>query len=494
VSATVLAPPAWLAEANDEVWSAVARLAESGGEWAAASLSWEAAAGRETGDVRADRLVAAAVAAEVGGDDERHERLLGQARSENPRHPRLILEEADDNAPGAEQLRELESLESEDPSVQTLISAHRALASLLLPDIDQARRHLTEAAAHGPDTPAVEAVKVNLAVQQGRLDRVNGRPVNAPQLREASRDALALRDRMLSERRFVESGRLLMLAADALMLLGERSEAAQLLDGAQPGELSAPDGAVVLASSALRSLRSELALRLVEHAPASGQKDLVRAAAHLELGTLAEKSHALETLDRLVAEEGPEADEAALIRLTEPLGKRHVPWSNAAAKWLRDRGHERPVVMTEAILSAERHADFRAADGLLAAHGDAHWALATRLRLAMKRGNYTAQREAADAVMAIGPSQALAVEAGAAYYGARDYQQARVVLMGVARDPSAPATLRADAYALLMRVVGNVQEDWKLAQTLHQEWVGLRPTDTRAPQWAPRIANRLASN
>jgi len=73
--------------------------------------------------------------------------------------------------------------------------------------------------------------------------------------------------------------------------------------------------------------------------------------------------------------------------------------------------------------------------------------------------------EAADALMADAPLQALRVEAAEAYAVAKQLMRAREVALGVARDPSAPKGVRADAYALLMKGVGREQGDWSLAES-----------------------------
>jgi hypothetical protein len=117
--------------------------------------------------------------------------------------------------------------------------------------------------------------------------------------------------------------------------------------------------------------------------------------------------------------------------------------------------------------------------------------LATRLRVAMTRvGTRKQAGEAAEAVLAIGPSHAVRVEAAQGLARAGNFARAREVLVAVARDPGAPDVARADAYALLMRVVGDEQGDWNFAAELHGEWTKLAATDSRLPAWAPRVANR----
>jgi hypothetical protein len=92
--------------------------------------------------------------------------------------------------------------------------------------------------------------------------------------------------------------------------------------------------------------------------------------------------------------------------------------------------------------------------------------------------------------MSIGPTQVYRFEAGRAYALAGEYRRAQEVLVNVARDPSAPLQVRADAYNQLLRVVGLHLDDWRLALRLHTEWVTLRVSDQRHNQYAPLIANR----
>ena len=102
-------------------------------------------------------------------------------------------------------------------------------------------------------------------------------------------------------------------------------------------------------------------------------------------------------------------------------------------------------------------------------------------------------REAADELMAIGPGQVLKFECGHAYERIGALPRAREVLAQVAEDDEAPSPLRANAYALLVRVVGPRLEDWAEADRLVRNWIRVRPGDTRASALAPIIASRLAA-
>jgi hypothetical protein len=101
---------------------------------------------------------------------------------------------------------------------------------------------------------------------------------------------------------------------------------------------------------------------------------------------------------------------------------------------------------------------------------------------------------AAERLLAIGPSHLLRMEAAQAYARGHELGRAREVLISVAREPGAPEAVRADAYDLLVRVVGDDQGEWRFAAELYAEWIALAPADKRIPKWAPRIANRTRSS
>lgn len=77
---------------------------------------------------------------------------------------------------------------------------------------------------------------------------------------------------------------------------------------------------------------------------------------------------------------------------------------------------------------------------------------------------------------------------------AGDYERAREVLLGPARDPSAPPVSRAEAYRLLLRIVGNELGEWEFAKVLLDEWLDLAPGDPNASAWMPRVVNQLRTS
>lgn len=494
LAALVAVPPVWADQADGDFWELLARLAESQGEWSVSTDAWVKAADRRDVNGAVRSLISGAASAAVAQDQSRHDELVSRAETLDRRHPRLRLEQLDERTAPEVQLEALDSILgiSSHPDDRLLITARMALCRLLLPDVDGARDLLPEIDQLGAGSAVATAVALNVSVQQGRLDVMHGRPLDAGALREVHDRALALRERLARERRWEESARLLMLAADAVSLLDERRAAATVLRTAKPEELASPTGAVVLADSAAsRALDFRLALELLRDAP---DDDLgvrrIRAEALQEVGTTQEQQQAREELEALVEEGGEESAEAAFIRLAATLGGHEVPWSEAAEDYLMQNGYERAAVTARAFYLARWKAAFEQAEALLRPHLQEPWAKIARLRLAIDRGAHTRIRQAADDLMSIAPTQSHRLEAGRGYAMVGDFPRSKEVLVAIARDNSAPRVARGQAYALLMRVVGRELGDWDSAATLHAEWVRLRPNDAAVSRWAPTIANR----
>ncbi|MGN6872046.1 MAG: hypothetical protein ACTHMY_26950 [Solirubrobacteraceae bacterium] len=211
--------------------------------------------------------MSAAVSWHMVGDEDRKVELLDRARSHYAQHPRLLLEEVRD-LPPREQLAALADVETREAVDVCLVEAQRAVACLLVPDLDEAQAHAEKAREALPESAAAEAVAVNLIVQRARLNQIEGANQDAAILKEANRRALRLRDGLLKQRRWGEAGRLLMLAADALGHQMEFEAARELLRQATPEERADPDVAEVLGQAAIRALSPQVALELTSDAPA----------------------------------------------------------------------------------------------------------------------------------------------------------------------------------------------------------------------------------
>jgi hypothetical protein len=418
----------------------------------------------------------------------REKALQEQAVALAPSHPRVLLFGIQD-LPAQGRLDRLVGVRSKDPGTQALLECHRVLANLMLPDLDAAETHLAAAKAAAPNAASVLMMALNLVVQRGRLAQIAERPLRGPELEAAVAQARKLRGRLIKERRFEESGRTLMLGADALRLLGDTAAAAQMLADAREEELAQPGARVVLAEAAIRLDEPVVARRLVEELPDADDVVLIRAIAAIAVGTPAERADAVTALDQLVVDGGAEAPMAAARRLGAALTTPGIDWSDEAAKVLDAHGESRDLAVVKAGWLAMKERDFEAADALLAEYNEA-WALRRRLIIAreLHRGG-EAVRTAADALLAAGPSQAARLMCAHAYKQYEAKPRAREVFTLVATDPSAPRLTRCAAFAGLMPLLGEAG-DWETAARMHREWTDLAPSDARASAWAPTIAAR----
>jgi tetratricopeptide (TPR) repeat protein len=398
-------------------------MAETKGEWRAAAAAWD-----RTGARTEDDLCSAAACAHMSGETELYGRLLERARERYPRHPRLVFEEVRELPPD-EQVTGLADVELREQTDVALISAQRSLAYLMLQDIDEAERQAAKTAEAMPESTLAESVAVNVVVQRARFNQLEDRSQNAAALRDANRRALKLRDQLLRQRRWEESGRTLMLAADTLTLQGELMDAAELLMQATPEELATRDGADVLGHAALRALAPRDALRLTENAEWTPAVRHIRATAVLEKtgSSASERTRAVQELDQLVAADDRQvALEAAIARLADTmLG--HTEWSEGAEALLMDTGHKRPALLMRAFYLGQRRGDWEGAYALFAEHADQPWVPAARLMVALAWGRHSVMKQAADDVMASGPSQMVRLSCGRAYRIVGEVARAREV-------------------------------------------------------------------
>jgi hypothetical protein len=485
-------PPPWLPADDDEMWDLLGRIAQAVGEWATAARALERVAALRSGTAAARAFVRAAVsveAAENGHPD--RDRLLDAAWAADPRNPSLILARLDDDTPPAEQLTLLQDLHSDDAEERALIAAQRSIAQLLSLDLDAAHDSLDEIRAALPGSLLIDGLDVSITVQAGRLAVIGHRSLDRSALRNAGELATGNRHRLLEQARFSEATRMLMLRGDAHALLGERNRAAKILRTALPEERERQEQKEVLAMAAERAMDARLVLEMLDGSEITPTTQRLRLAALAEVGTPRERAEALRGLDDLVAEDGPRSAEAACLRLGEALGTtQQAPWSEHAAIYLRSHGHERVAVTAEALYSVPKQG-WPPVEELLRPYGQTPWAVAARLRVALHpEVAPSVAVEMAHAALDLGLGQALQIDAGRALSRGGRFREARRVVVRVAHDPNCPEPLRADAFDLLMRIVGHDLGDWRAAGELHDEWTRLAPGDTRAQAWAPRIANR----
>src|SRR5205823_105072 len=124
----------------------------------------------------------------------------------------------------------------------------------------------------------------------------------------------------------------------------------------------------------------------------------IRACALGEIGSPREREEAIATLDRLVADGGPEAPQAAIYRLGHVTARQPAAWSEQAAEVLRREDYVAPADVARAFLLDQVEGNAADATRLLDEHGDEMWALLAKLRLAGMRGDEAAMAEAAGAL------------------------------------------------------------------------------------------------
>ena len=217
-------------------------------------------ASKREGEARRDRSVQAAIAARQGGDEDEYARLLTQARAANDRDPRLVLLEMDASMGPADQLTLLATLQSEESEVLGLIAAQRAVAHLITPDIPAAREALRRLASARTGLSA-DRWAHRKHRRAGRSTCLAGAPLARPwQPGTGGKQAAALREQFRQERRFSEATRMVMLEADAALLLSERGQASRIVRGATPGGAGKPgaDGSACVGGQSSSSIRVSL--------------------------------------------------------------------------------------------------------------------------------------------------------------------------------------------------------------------------------------------
>lgn len=491
VLAAIENPPEWLSSSENDMWALMALAAQAVGEWNGAAQAWEHLGHSLEGSGAATAYARGAIAASEARHPVLKARLLDEARNADPTNTKLLLATWDDERPHDEQLALLGQLQTDDSEERGFIAAQTAIVQLLSQDIEAAHESLAKTRELLPGSLLADGLEVNVIVQEGRLAAMEHRAPDRARLSAADALAEQTRRKLHSERRFSEATRMLMLRADILATLGERDAASKLLRSALPEERQTQEQKEVLAYAAAgRAIDHALALEFLADAEETPMVLQTRLACLDDVGTPTEREAAIHGLDRIVAEGGRYAAEAAFERLAASLGKTPAPWSEEAAVLLRSTGHERAAVIAEAQYLL-REKGWPAAKELLRPYGQTPWALASALRASLHKGvDRTETLKAARAVLAIGPGPSLRVEAAQGLARGGDHTGARDVLMAIARDANAPEATSADAYDLLIKIVANDLDDWPTAAMVHREWVALRPADARAHPWAPMVATR----
>jgi tetratricopeptide (TPR) repeat protein len=478
--------PVWVEEGPPELLIALARLIEQRGEWGRSTKIWERAAVKHEGPKRAELYVRAAVSADLAGDGARHDELLAEAREIDPENPRLLLEQITQHDDVVVQLAVLDRVRTDDPELQALALLQRSIASLIGGDPAAARRLVEEAEAKAPEMLQVKLARLNVDVHEGRIAVGNDRPIDGPRLEESADRARALRRELIAQRRFEESGRVLMLGIDASLMTSQRERAGELITEVAEEELGAMEGAEVLAEAAIRAGRAAEARRFAATAPETPiSRRLVLYATALS-GASEEVEEARAGLVEMLGDEEEGVSAAASLVLLS-VDKPQLGWSEEGERVLIENGMAKVAIGSHAIYLAEKN-DHRGAMALLEPYRSERWALEAEIRVTKLWGNRAERAAAANRLLARGPDQPMVVECGQALAAAGEYQRAAEVLVSIASNLSSPRRVRGTAYALLMHVVGRDLGEWERVGELLDDWEKAMPGDARIGSWRVALA------
>jgi hypothetical protein len=361
---------------------------------------------------------------------------------------------------------------------------------MLADDLSSAERHFAAALKLDPDGLPTKMMGVNLVIQRARVGVRDDRDFPAEEVCRASTEALALREKLVEMRRFDESARMLMLAADAWGVLRDPAKARPLLESALEAELATEDGSHVLGDSALRCGQPDLALRYVADRDDEASR---RIAASARTDLLIDPAEPLAELEAIANAGGPEALMAAAARLGACLPPVNAPFSETAARVLEDSPHKR-IATGIRVLSLARAGRQTEAENLLDGLPDTPWSAELRLRAAGLRGARSVMRDAAENLLRVGADAPGRLLAGRALAKVGEIGRAQAEVVSVAQSPSAPPAVRAEAYAAGMRFCAD-QDEWDRAAALYREWSTWAASagvlnDERISAWQVRVYHR----
>lgn len=472
-------PPPWLADGSWQLWIAVARFAEEHGNWSLASTAWETAGQRPGADtVRC--LSSASVAAETGGDEGRAATITQQARKLDPEHPRIRLLDAHEDAPDAETLVKLEGLFDEPGDVGTLALCHAVITCLRMDDLANASRFLDAAEDRDSDLMQVRLARVNYVVHQGRHRFSASERADARALQTAKEDALTIRDQLLPQRRYRESCRLIMLAADAAGVQGDLEAAAELLQIALPEELEAEDARMVLADAALRAQARTAALELLEPVEQNVTVDAMRAQAQIHSTDESVRAAARTRLEEIfdAGEDDHARERAAHILLGTAPDFPDLPFPEAASSYLIEQGDTRGSFVARALWlhSIGRPDEARA---LTRAHEPARWAYEVGLQIALEDDDIATVVQLADRVLTDSDDPTLRLVCARQFAAAGRLERSREVATALATDESAPTWARAEAFMQLAYLLIEREGDHQEGLEWLRRWSDAIPDDRR---------------
>jgi hypothetical protein len=459
--------PAHLQDEPRELAVLLVREAEATAMWKVAGFGWERiAAGEKEDSTRADFLARSAIDLGVGGNPEERERLLAEAEAIDPDCIRARMARIDDGLRPNEQLAYLRALETDDPTLASMLACRRALAYLQDSDLPGAEAQAKIAEELDPDSLTVQVVRINVDLQEARVALASDRAFLVPRVLSIHERALELRERLVAMGRYEESVRLVMMAADARSLLRDTDGARATLEEALPEEIAADQGAAVLGDAALRSGGPKLALRLVEGAHPDDGIRRISACARADLGGPGEHD-ALAELEALALGGGEEAEAAAISRLILCMSPNMAAWNEEVAAVAESGDLERHVKTLRTLNLAGSNPD--AALAMASDLPSEAWAAEVRLRAAGIAEDDDAMSAAAKEFLGFSPDGAGRLLAAQAFGRTGDLERAGDLSGAVARDPNTPASIRSDGFHVLMKTLAD-REEWPAAELTWAEW------------------------
>jgi hypothetical protein len=472
--------PGWLANGSWQLWVAAARFAEEHGNWPLSSQAWRRASSRPGAD-EARCLVGAAIAAGMTGDTATSGELLAAARKTDADHPRVLLQSVIDIDDPGEELSVLARLFDEEGDIGTLARCHAVIACLLAGDFVAAKTHLDVAESRGSDLLQVRLARINYVVHNGRTSFANGERADGRAVQTAKEDALALRAELLAQRRFEESCRLVMLAADATVVQGDLEDAAALLRGALNEEKASEGGHLVLADAALRAQDHAGALALLAPLPSSPSVDAMRAQAQINIGDDATRRAAWNRMQELLADADAEdhvADRCAHVLIFAANDLPDLPFPDAAADRIAAQGDTRGPIIARALwLHRGGHAD--EARELLHAQEPASWAFEAALQLALWEDDVDEIARLATRVLRDTDEPHLRLVCARQLAAAGDTDRSREVAAAIALDTAVAPRDRGDAFALLGHLIVERAGDHEEGLLWLRRWSEEVPGDRR---------------
>jgi len=469
-------PPEWLVKRGFIIWDALGEVAGGYGLWESASAAFERA-GDLPGADRPPLLARAAANALLAEDEERYETLLGRATALDPGHAQVVLAQLRPGMTAEERLEILDAApEQPDPRRASALNVSRALARMDLQQWDEAERLIADVRTQLPEHVALRELGAALAVGRARMAAASGANVDTRALRQASDEALALRNDLLASFRFNEAGRLLARAIVALALAGERDQGAVLLESVREEETTSTEARLELYEAALSVGRPDV-VRALARPDESEEERLFHAQAIALQGNQAEIRSAIETLDRLL--DSPVdgiRSQAAVARQIACLGG-DVDWNNKAQRIVEAKEPVLAAILLATKLRREGRVD--EADALLLGRQDDVRILRELIRSAGQENDWDRVLGLSRALVAKGPTPLDRLVFVDALYRSNERDEALVELVSLQHDESVPHDGRAEAFAYAAQIAMDAF-DFEAVQRICAEWFEFDPNDKRA--------------